>query len=87
MEFESTFRWPAGMYNRYIRRYFTIDNYLLSIAENIVLFLNRQDYEFVIYMTDEVTDVSDGKLRIKPILTNDKLGDNFVTQGNLVLEQ
>ncbi|EFN86539.1 beta-1,3-glucan-binding protein 2 [Harpegnathos saltator] len=53
--------------------------------------LNRRfsgppDYEFAVYMTDDVTDVSDGRVRIKPILTNDKFGKDFVTQGRLILE-
>jgi hypothetical protein len=37
-------------------------------------------------MTNDVTDVSDGVLRIKPILTNTKFGKNFVTHGTIILE-
>lgn len=51
------------------------------------IFLHWQNYEFVVYMTADTTDVSDGRLRIKPILTNDKFGNNFVTQGDLILQK
>ncbi|XP_032668983.1 beta-1,3-glucan-binding protein-like [Odontomachus brunneus] len=50
-------------------------------------FAGPPNYEFAFYMTEDVTDVSDGQLRIKPILTNDKFGKNFVTQGRVVLER
>lgn len=43
-------------------------------------------YEFVVYMNNEDNvRVSDGSLHIKPILTNDKYGENFVRDGNLTL--
>ncbi|XP_071578190.1 uncharacterized protein [Temnothorax nylanderi] len=49
-------------------------------------FAGPPDYEFVVYMTDEVTDTSDGQLRIKPILLNTKYGTNFVLRGTLKIE-
>ncbi|RLU20957.1 hypothetical protein DMN91_007572 [Ooceraea biroi] len=49
-------------------------------------FTGAPDYEFVVYMTNDVTDASDGLLRIKPILTNTKFGTNFVTRGTIILE-
>ncbi|KAH0949078.1 hypothetical protein HN011_005288 [Eciton burchellii] len=49
-------------------------------------FAGLPDHEFVVYMTNDVTDVSNGVLRIKPILTNSKFGKNFVTHGTIILE-
>ncbi|XP_024884689.1 uncharacterized protein LOC112462861 isoform X2 [Temnothorax curvispinosus] len=49
-------------------------------------FSGPPDYEFVVYMTNEVTDTSDGRLRIKPILLNTKYGTNFVLRGTLKIE-
>ncbi|XP_017882775.1 beta-1,3-glucan-binding protein-like [Ceratina calcarata] len=45
-------------------------------------------YEFVVYMNNaDNVHVSDGSLHIKPGLTNDKYGENFVRDGNLTLTQ
>ncbi|XP_020295972.1 beta-1,3-glucan-binding protein 2-like [Pseudomyrmex gracilis] len=49
-------------------------------------FSGPPDDEFVVYMTNDVTDVSDGKLRIKPMLLDNKFGDNFASHGSLNLE-
>ncbi|XP_011166243.1 beta-1,3-glucan-binding protein [Solenopsis invicta] len=49
-------------------------------------FAGLPDYEFVVYMTDDVMDTSDGKLRIKPILLDTKYGRDFVSHGSLILE-
>jgi len=38
-------------------------------------------------MTKDVTDISEGHLRIKPIVTDDKFGAGFVSRGSLILEK
>ncbi|KAL0099251.1 hypothetical protein PUN28_020077 [Cardiocondyla obscurior] len=52
--------------------------------------LNRMstspDEEFVVYITNDVTDVNEGKLRISPILLESKHDSNFISQGTLILE-
>lgn len=49
-------------------------------------FAGSPDEEFVVYMTNDVTDTSDGKLRIKPILLDTKYGNDFVSRERLILE-
>ncbi|XP_071566751.1 gram-negative bacteria-binding protein 1-2 [Temnothorax nylanderi] len=49
-------------------------------------FAGLPDDEFVVYMTNEVTDTSDGRLRIKPILLNSKYGTDFASRGTLEIE-
>ncbi|GAB1860313.1 Beta-1,3-glucan-binding protein [Camponotus japonicus] len=45
------------------------------------------DYEFVVYMTNDVTDVSNGWLRIKPIPLDTKFSNReFTSNGELELE-
>jgi len=38
-------------------------------------------------MTNDVTDTSDGFLRIKPVLLDTKYGINFVSNGRIILEE
>lgn len=47
----------------------------------------HQDYEFVVYMTNDVMDTSDGRLRIKPTLLASKYSKEFVSRGKLILEK
>ncbi|KAG5309160.1 BGBP protein, partial [Pseudoatta argentina] len=49
-------------------------------------FSGSPNHEFVIYMTNDVTDTSDGLLRIKPVLLDTKYGNNFVSNGRIILE-
>lgn len=49
-------------------------------------FGGQPDYEFVVYMTNNVTDTSDGKLRIKPALLSNRFSSDFVSQGTLTLD-
>ncbi|XP_012057432.1 PREDICTED: beta-1,3-glucan-binding protein-like [Atta cephalotes] len=49
-------------------------------------FSSSPNHEFVIYMTNDVTDTSDGFLRIKPVLLDTKYGINFVSNGRIILE-
>ena len=38
-------------------------------------------------MTNDVTDTSDGLLRIKPVLLDTKYGKNFVSNGRIIMEE
>ncbi|XP_011643360.1 beta-1,3-glucan-binding protein-like [Pogonomyrmex barbatus] len=49
-------------------------------------FAGMPDYEFVVYMTDNVTDISDGRLRIKPVLLESKYSREFVLREKLTLD-
>jgi len=63
---------------------FSLQYYRDSI-NNIFVFY--QDYEFVVYMTNDVTDVSNGWLRIKPIPLDTKFSNReFTSNGELELE-
>ncbi|KAM0727159.1 Beta-1,3-glucan-binding protein [Formica fusca] len=53
---------------------------------SIQRFAGAPDYEFVVYMTNDVTDINDGWLRIKPILLDTKFGKDFTSHGRLILE-
>lgn len=42
----------------------------------------------MVYMnSNDNVDVKNGVLHIKPVLTNEKYGQDFVRDGNLVLER
>lgn len=62
------------------------DNINSTIWNSIQSFAGAPDYEFVVYMTNDVTDASDGRLRIKPILLDTKFGTDFTSRGTLILE-
>ncbi|XP_050455203.1 beta-1,3-glucan-binding protein-like [Cataglyphis hispanica] len=65
------------------------DNFDIINSTNwnsIQRFAGAPDYEFVVYMTNDVTDTNDGRLRIKPILLDTKFGNNFTSHGRLILE-
>lgn len=53
---------------------------------SIQRFSGMPDYEFVVYLTNDVTDVSNGRLRIKPISLETKFGKDFISHGSLTLE-
>ncbi|XP_076238711.1 beta-1,3-glucan recognition protein 1 [Calliopsis andreniformis] len=49
-------------------------------------FSDAPSYEFNVYMNDpDIVNVKDGNLHIKPILTSNKYGREFVMSGSLVL--
>ncbi|KAL6434020.1 hypothetical protein ACFW04_005876 [Cataglyphis niger] len=65
------------------------DNFDIINSTNwnsIQRFAGAPDYEFVVYMTNDVTDTIDGRLRIKPILLDTKFGNDFTLHGRLILE-
>ena len=62
------------------------DNLNSAKWNSIQRFAGAPDYEFVVYITNDVTDVSDGRLRIKPILLDTKFGNDFTSRGSLILE-
>ncbi|XP_012523049.1 beta-1,3-glucan-binding protein-like [Monomorium pharaonis] len=62
------------------------DNFNSAKWNEIKRFAGLPDSEFVVYMTNDVMDTSDGKLRIKPILLETKYGRDFVSRGRLILE-
>lgn len=53
---------------------------------SIQRFAGAPDFEFVVYMTNDVTDVTDGRLRIKPSLLDTKFGKDYTSRGRLILE-
>lgn len=58
-----------------------------SCSAKSSIFFYRQDYEFNFYLTNDVTDITNGRLRIKPILTDNKFSKEFVLHGRLDLEK
>ncbi|XP_029164297.1 beta-1,3-glucan-binding protein-like [Nylanderia fulva] len=62
------------------------DNLNTTNWNSIQRFAGAPDYEFVVYMTNDVTDVTDGRLRIKPILLDTKFGTDYTSRGRLILE-
>nr|XP_012226130.1 PREDICTED: beta-1,3-glucan-binding protein-like [Linepithema humile] len=49
-------------------------------------FAGPPDSEFVVYMTKDATDTSDGRLSIRPIVIDDKFGVGFASRGSLILD-
>lgn len=62
-----------------------LDNNRWTIVER---FSNTPNYEFVVYMNNKSNvDAWEGVLHVRPTLTDDVFGNNFIREGNLNLEK
>lgn len=83
---------PVRVSSLFIIHYLSENNrfYNTIVIQSIIfiIFIFYQDYEFVIYMTNDVTDVSNGWLRITPIPLETKFSnEEFILNGELEVQE